>query len=79
MLNVYKGGVVPDHIQIVLFPRGFGSRSKSHFLAFLREVGEDGFYEPIRLDAGVLEVKNGRVPAWNCTFDQAVARIRAAR
>ena len=80
VLHAYKGATLSDRIRILMFPQAISWQSNSQFLVFLREVVRLGnSYEPIRLDAGVVEVKNGRVPAWNCTFDQAVARIRAAR
>jgi hypothetical protein len=47
----------------------FGPRA----LLFLRKVGD--VYEPSRLGAGIVPVRGNRVPSWNCSLDEAIARV----
>jgi hypothetical protein len=42
-------------------------------LLFLRKVG--GLYEPTDLYAGVVSVRGDRVPSWNCSLEEAIARV----
>jgi hypothetical protein len=42
-------------------------------LLFLKKVGS--IYEPVSLAGGAVPVRKGRVPRWNCSLDEAIARI----
>jgi len=50
---------------------------RSPALLFLRKV--DDAYEPVRLGGGIVDVQGKRVPAWNCSLDQAIHRIANAK
>jgi hypothetical protein len=38
-----------------------------------RRVGD--VYEPVRIGGGIVAVKGDRVPAWDCSLAEAIARI----
>jgi hypothetical protein len=42
-------------------------------ILFMRRI--EKVYEPVPLIAGVVPVVNDRVPSWNCSLDEAIARI----
>jgi len=53
---------------------GPGVKRGGTALMLLRRT-EDGVYEPVSLDAGVLRLDGDRVPAWHCTLADVRARI----
>jgi len=58
-------------------PGGSRSQTTTEFLWLLRRA-PGGALEPVELLAGIVEVRGGRVPAWNMSLDDAIARIRSA-
>jgi hypothetical protein len=42
-------------------------------LLLLRRVGQS--YEPVRVGAGIVPVLEDRVPSWNCSLEEAIARV----
>ena len=58
-------------------PEGSATEGKREFLWLLRRA-RTGAFEPVELLAGIVEVREGRVPAWGMSLDRARRRIEAA-
>lgn len=59
-------------------PEGWSTEGKREFLWLLRRT-RGGALEPVELLAGIVEVRGGRVPAWDMSLDAAIDRIRSVR
>jgi hypothetical protein len=59
-------------------PDGWATEGKREFLWLLRRT-RGGALEPVELLAGIVEVRNGRVPDWNMSLEDAVRRIQHGR
>jgi len=57
-------------------PGGSRSETTTEFLWLLHR-SPSGALEPVDLLAGIVEVRGGRVPAWNMSLAEAIARIRS--
>lgn len=68
VLRTLKGAPVPA-IEVRTIAPDEGEEA----LLFLRPV--NGAWEPIRFRAGLVAVRDSRVSRWNCSLDEAIARI----
>ena len=65
-----KGGTLSRVKVRLVSPKS--SREGTNLL-FLKRVGS--LYEPVRVGGGAVPVRESRVPHWNCSLDEAIARI----
>jgi hypothetical protein len=77
--RVIEGPRTPTRLTLRLVDdRAVAMNDRRPRLFFLSRAA-DGVFEPVELIAGVLPVRNGRVPDWDLSLDDAVKRIQNAR